>query len=82
MGRRESGPEFHINFDRTKYYQILLHFSTTKSCAKMGRRESGPEFHINFGRIGLGHFTCKSAWIGSRQLDLRPVLATTIRYSI
>jgi len=48
----------------------------------MGRRESGPEFHINFGRIGLGHFTCKSAWIGSRQLDLRPVLATTIRYSI
>ena len=27
------------------------------------------------GRVGLGHFTCGSDWVGSRKLDLRPTLA-------
>jgi len=27
------------------------------------------------GRVGLGHFTCGSRWVGSRKLDPRPTLA-------
>ena len=27
------------------------------------------------GRVGLGHFTCGSAWVGSRKMDPRPTLS-------
>ena len=37
----------------------------------MGRVQS---FMLILGRVGLGHFTCGSGWVGSRNLDPRPTL--------
>jgi len=41
----------------------------------MGRADgSGQSFMLILGRVGLGHFTCESGWVGSRKLDPRPTL--------
>ena len=34
-------------------------------------------FLLILGRVGLGHFTCGSGWVGSRKLNPRPTLHTT-----
>jgi len=43
----------------------------------LGRVQS---FMLIPGRIGLGHFTCESGWVGSRKLDQRPTLQQTSQH--
>ena len=41
----------------------------------LGRVQS---FMLILGRVGLGHFTCGSGWVGLRKSDPRPTLVCNL----